>query len=72
MNNQLHIQIRPGVIDEPEVLLENFPFEEGQSILSFAGGVIIIDLGSFEDTNYMQDWYLNSNEDVQSFYVVED
>ncbi len=72
MSNELHIHIRPGVNDLPEDILADFPFEEGQSILTYASGVIIIDLGEAEDTTYVQDWYLNSNDDVQSFYVVED
>lgn len=70
MNNELHIQIRPGVVEDPEDILENFPFEDGQSIISFAGDTIIINLGEAEDTTYVQDWYLNSNEDVMTFYVV--
>ncbi len=72
MSNELHIHIRPGVTDPPEDILADFPFEEGQSIVTFAGGVIIIELGDADDTNYVQDWYLNSQEDVQSFYIVED
>lgn len=71
MANELHIHIRPGVVAEPEDLLEGFPFEEGQSIVTFSGDLIIVDLGETEDTNYVQDWYLNSNDDVMSFYVVE-
>ncbi len=72
MSSELHIQIRPGIIDPPDEILENFPFEPGQSILSFSSGIIIVDLGEADDTNYVQDWYLNSHEDVQSYYVVED
>jgi hypothetical protein len=72
MNNELHIHIRLGVNDPPEDILADFPFEPGQSIVTFASGIIIIDLGEAEDTTYVQDWYLNSHEDVQSFYVVED
>jgi hypothetical protein len=70
MADELYINIRPGVNDLPEDILADFPFETGQSILSFASGVIIIDLGEYEDTNYVQDWYLNSHEDVQSFYIL--
>jgi hypothetical protein len=72
MSNELHIHIRPGITDPPEEILADFPYEDGQSIATFAGGVIIIDLGEAEDTNYVQDWYLNSHEDVQSFYIVEE
>lgn len=70
MTNELHIQIRPGVIAEVDELLSDFPFEEGQSIVTFTGDLIVVDLGEAEDTNYVQDWYLNSNDDVLSFYVV--
>jgi len=72
MTNELHIHIRPGVNDPAEDILASFPFEAGQTIVTFSSGIIIIDLGETDDTNYVQDWYLNSNEDVQSFYVVED
>ncbi len=72
MTNELHVHIRQGVNDLPEDILADFPFEEGQSILTYSSGVIVIDLGNAEDTNYVQDWYLNSNDDVQSFYIVED
>ena len=72
MANELHIHVRPGVVDEPEDLLGNFPFEEGQSIITFSGDLIIVDMGDAEDTNYVQDWYLESNDDVMSFYIVEE
>jgi hypothetical protein len=72
MTYELHIEIRPGVTDPPEELLADFSFEPGQSILTFANGVIIIDMGDVEDTTTAQEWYLNNHEDVQSFYVVED
>jgi hypothetical protein len=72
MSNELHIHIMPGINDPPEDILADFPFEDGQSIVTFAGGVIVIDLGDADDTTYVQDWYLNSHEDVQSFYVVGD
>jgi hypothetical protein len=72
MSAELHIHIRPDVTEPPEEMLSDFPFETGQSILTFASGVIIIDLGESDDTNYVQEWYLNSHEDVQSFYIVDD
>jgi hypothetical protein len=72
MNNELHIHIRPNLMISPEELLENFPFDPGQSIARAGGDLIIVDLGAAEDTNYVQDWYLNSHEDVMSFYVVGD
>jgi hypothetical protein len=72
MAYELHILIRPGVNDLPEDILADFPFEAGQSILTYSSGTVIIDLGGADDSNYVQDWYLNSNDDVQSYYVVED
>lgn len=72
MNNELHVQIRPGTMIDPEEFFADFPFEEGQSIVNIIGGVLVIDLGSAEDTNYVQDWYLNNHEDVQSYFVLED
>lgn len=72
MGAELHIQIHPDVIASAEDILDNFPFDPGQSILTFAGGTIIVDLGAEQDTNYIQDWYLNSHEDVMSFYIVDE
>ncbi len=72
MSAELHIQIKPGVFGEPDDIVGDFPYEEGQSIVSFAAGVIIIDLASADDTNYVQDWFLNSNEEVASYYIVAD
>ena len=70
MANELHIHIRTGVVAEPEDLLDSFPFEEGQSIMTFTGDLIVVDLGEADDTNYIQDWFLNSSDDVQSYYIV--
>jgi hypothetical protein len=72
MATELHIQLFPGVVGLPEDILSAFPFGEGQSIVSFAGGVIIVDLSAADDTTYEQDWFLNGNDEVQSFYIVED
>ncbi len=72
MSNELHIHIRPGITDPPEEILADFPFEEGQSILTYSSGVIVVDLAGADDTTYVQEWYLNSSDDVQSFYIVED
>ncbi len=72
MANELHIELHPDVFGPAEDILADFPFDTGQSIVSHTGSVIVISLGDADDTNYMQDWYLNSNEDVMSFYVVED
>lgn len=72
MSAELHIELKPDVIGSPEDILGEFPFSEGQSIVSSGNGMIIINLGDAEDTNYVQDWYLNENDDVFSFYVVAD
>lgn len=72
MSTELHIQVRPGVYGDADEILADFPFEEGQSIVTYTNGVIIIDLGEADDSSYVQDWYLNNNEEIQSFYVVED
>lgn len=71
MSYELHIHVRPGVIAEVDDLLAGFPYEENQSIISFTGDLIVVDLGEADDTSYVQEWYLNSNDDIQSFYVVE-
>lgn len=70
MNNELHIQIKPEVPDAAEEILDGFPFEEGQSIVSYAGGVVIVDLAGQEDTSISQDWFLEDQEDVLSFFVL--
>lgn len=72
MSNDLYIHVHPDVMGPAADILGDFPFEPDQSIVSFSGGVIVVSLGEAEDTNYVQDWYLNANEDVQSYYVVED
>lgn len=72
MSAELYINVRPDILESPEDLLDEFPYEPGQSIVSYASGVIIIDLADADDTNYVQDWYLNSHNDVMSYYVVGD
>ncbi|NLG96260.1 MAG: hypothetical protein GX491_02760 [Chloroflexi bacterium] len=72
MSAELHITVRPGILEPPEDLLDGFPFEPGQSIVAFTSGVIIIDLADADDTTYVQDWFLNSHNDVMSYYVVGD
>lgn len=72
MSIELYIQLHPDVIGAAEDILADFPFEPGQSIISFSGGLIVVGLGDEDDTNYVQDWYLNSNDEIQSFYIVED
>ena len=70
MGTELHIHLHSDVIDSPENILAEFPFEPGQAILSMMGDLIVVDLAEFEDTNEIQDWYLNRLDEVLSFYVV--
>lgn len=72
MSTELHIHIREDSLETPDDLLAGFPFEDGQSIVSASGGIVVIDLADAADTNYVQDWFLNSLDDVSSFFVVED
>lgn len=72
MGTELHIHLHEDTLVPPDEVLANFPFEAGQSILTAAGGVIVVDLAGEEDTNYVQDWFLNSLDEVASFYVVEE
>jgi hypothetical protein len=72
MTNELHIELKPDVFGTIDELLPEFPFEEGQAFLSFRSGLIVIDLASAEDSSLAQDWYLNENDAVLSYYVVED
>lgn len=72
MSVELHIQLKPDVVDAPEDILSDFPLNPDQSIIASGNGVIVINLGDADDTSYVQDWYLNENDDVLSFYVVED
>ncbi len=72
MGIELHIRIHEDAIEPPDEILKDFPFEEGQSIVSYQAGIIIIDLGEAEDTSYVQEWYLNSHDSVFSFFIVED
>ena len=72
MRNELHIQLHQGVNGAPDDILEGFPFGDGQSIIQFAEGLIVIDMADAEDTTTEQEWFLNGSEDVLSFYIVED
>jgi len=72
MSTELYIHLHPDTTGSADDILADFPFEVEQSIISYSGGVIVVSLGDADDTNYVQDWYLNSNDDIQSFYVVED
>lgn len=72
MSSELHIRLHEDVNELPDEILGSFPFEEGQAIVSFQAGIIVVDLGTADDTTYVQDWYLNSHDSVLSFYVVEE
>jgi len=71
MSSELHIRISEDAIETPDEILSEFPFEEGQAIVSFQAGLIIVDLGEADDTTYLQDWYLNSYDLVLSFFIVD-
>lgn len=68
---ELHIHIHHDADDVNEIA-GNFPFEQGQRVAAISGELIIIDLGSADDTNYVQEWYLNGHDGVASFYIVDD
>jgi hypothetical protein len=72
MKNELHIELKPDAFGAIEELLPDFPLAEDQSIISFRSGLIVIDLGEADDSSAEQDWYLNDNDFVISYYVVED
>lgn len=72
MGTELNIRIHEDAIEPPDEILKDFPFEEGQAIVSYQAGIIVIDLGEAKDTNYVQEWYLNSHDSVLSFFIVED
>ncbi len=71
MGVELHINVRPDA-EDPYDIIEGFPFEEGQSVLASNAQLIIVDLGEADDTNYVQDWYLNEHEGVNSFFILDD
>lgn len=72
MNPELHIRIHADSISSIDEILADFPYEPGQMVVSYMGDAIIVDLAGYQDTNYIQEWFLNSNDDVMSFYVVDD
>lgn len=72
MGTELHVHLHEDVIDSPEDILADFPFEPGQSIISVQRNLVIIGLGSYDDTTTIQDWYLNRLDEVFSYYVVGD
>jgi hypothetical protein len=72
MGAELHIHLHEDVIDPPEEVLAKFPFEPGQAIISASGSLVVVDLGEQDDTNDIQDWFLNRLDAVFSYYIVED
>lgn len=72
MQNELHIQLKPDVFELPEDILANFPYLPGQSIIKASSSLVVVSLGDEDDTNYEQDWYLNSSEAVESYFVLGD
>lgn len=72
MANELHIQLHGDLVDDPQAILSDFPFEPGQSILAVRGDMVIVQLGEADDTTYVQEWYLNGNDAVFSFFIVEE
>jgi hypothetical protein len=72
MGAELHIHLHEDVIDPPEEVLANFAFEPGQAIISASGSLVVVDLGEQDDTNDIQDWFLNRLDAVFSYYIVED
>jgi len=72
MSPELHIRIHADSIASIDAILTDFPYEPGQAVISYMGDAIIVDLAGCQDTNYIQEWFLNSNDDVMSFYVVDD
>lgn len=71
MRIELYIQLHPEVVGAPDDILAGFPFEEGQRIISFGEGSIVVDMATADDTSTEQEWFLNGSEDVFSFYIVE-
>ena len=71
MGAELHIHVHQDAEDVTDIV-ENFPLEDGQNIIAQSNALIIIDLGEADDTNYVQEWYLNGHEGVSSFYIVDD
>lgn len=71
MPAELHIRVHPDA-EDPGNIIEQFPFEIGQHVILQSMELIVIDLGDVDDTNYLQDWYLNALDGVASFFVVDD
>jgi hypothetical protein len=71
MGAELHIHVHQDAEDVSDIV-DNFPLEEGQTIIAQNNALIIIDLGEANDTSYVQEWYLNGHEGVASFYIVDD
>jgi hypothetical protein len=71
LSSDLHIHVRQDAEDVTDIT-DNFPYEQGQTIIAQSRELIIIDLGDADDTSYVQEWYLNGHEAVSSFYIVDD
>lgn len=71
MGAELHIRVQAQAGDLSSIL-DQFPFEAGQQVILQNLELIMIDLGNADDTTYVQEWFLNSHDDVLSFYVVSD
>jgi len=71
MPAELHIRIHPEA-EDPGGILDKFPFEPGQKVVLQSMELVIVDLGSANDTNYVQDWFLNSHDGVLSFFILSD
>lgn len=72
MQHELHIHLYPEVYGPPDEILAGFPYSDGQNVLTYSHGLIVIDLAAADDTSLEQEWYLNDSGDVQSFYIVDD
>lgn len=71
MGAELHIRLHSDSVTPADEILSSFPFDPGQAVVSYLGDIIVVDLADSEDTNYIQEWFLNSHDDVMSFYVVD-
>jgi hypothetical protein len=72
MDPELHIRLHQDAFGSLDDILKDFPFDPGQAVVSIMGGVIVIDLAGSEDTNILQEWFLNNSDDIEAFYIVDD
>lgn len=71
MTAELHIRVHAETGDISSIV-DKFPYEAGQQVILQTLEMIMIDLGGVDDTTYVQEWFLNSHDDVLSFYIVSD